>query len=295
MTATRQDDQTPPHTVGELLQFTFQLFFRHFRRWMLLTICIYIPFLILEALLNVNTSSLTSQLLTHTATPAQIREIIASSLPTLAWSSVLSIISGLVIVPLLYGSTLDGVVQVSQEPVQNSHPQTWNAFVRTFRRWPVVVGTVVMRGVVYFLAFVICVAVVALVVMLFQLVGFNSAAVGTAAVILSVTAMWVLIWLAMKLAFIPSVTFQEGLSYTGALRRSFDMTQGKVWKMVGFFLLVELIVFVTSLVFGSVAQAVHNSFAVTILTDVGAVLVTPFQIVGMAVLYLNIRQNKLDR
>lgn len=310
MTVFSQRPQNPPDTVGGLLQPTFRLFFSHFRTWMILTICIFVPFLILVAALNVNTASFTAKLLGHTTTPAEIRTIVASSLPMLALSGVLSLISAFVVVPLLYGSMLHGsvgvvestdedanVIQVTLTPTRTvspvpqnaTKPHAWNAFRHTLRRWPIVIGTVLMRDVLYCVAIIVAGAVIALVVMLFQAMGFNSTAVGTAAVILSLTALWVLVWLAMRFAFMPSATFEEGLSYMGALRRSVAMTQGRVLRMVWFFVIVGLIVIGMSVVFGAVSQVVHSQVVATIVMDIGAVLVTPFQNIGMVVLYLNLR------
>ncbi|MCL6454911.1 MAG: hypothetical protein K6T78_14990 [Alicyclobacillus sp.] len=270
----------PLQTAGSVFQSTLRVLLRAYPKWLLVTLCILGPFLVVEGLFNVDNQALYTQLLTSATTPAAAWQLISQRMGDVVLSVVFALLNGLVMGPLLYGTTLSAVLNPGQSG--------WRAFVRSVRRWPAVAGTDVLRGVVYFVATVISFCLVILIGYLFQALGFNRPSVTTALVILSVTAVCILVWLAMKLAFVPSVTFVEGVAFRAALRRSAAYAEGRVGLMVRFFILIEIIVFVVSMLFGALSGASNAPLWVTLITDVGVVLVTPLQNVAMAVLYRNL-------
>ena len=277
-----------PQTVGGLIDTTFRLYRRHFLSLMLLTICIYLPYLIVESLFNIHTQTFMSGLLQNVQNPAVVQQKVIAQLPTLIAGFVFTLLSAFVVIPLLYGAVLHIVVSLQYDR-QERPCGNWAAFLHAWRRLPAVLGTNVLRWIIYFVAFAVSAAIIIAVGALFGGMGLTSAAVTVAVMILSLTAAVFLIWLAVKFAFVPSATLEEKVSFGASFRRSFELTRGNMWRIIGYYIVVKLLIFVVSLGFGLLLSLVKAVVLQSILTDLVAVVVTPFSILAMAILYLDLR------
>lgn len=286
--ATNVKNNLRPQTVGGLLDTTFRLYRRHFVSLMVSTVCIYLPYLILESLFNIHTQTLLSGMLQNVQDPALAQQQLISQIPALVVVLLFTIISAFVIIPLLYGTILNIVVSLQYEG-QEVPVATWHAFRHALRRLLPVLGTNVVRWILYIGASLVAVGVVGGVGALFTAIKLTPAAVGVAVVLLSLTALVGLIWFAVKLAFVPSVTLEEGISFFTSIRRSYELTKGNLWRIIGYFIVVQLIIFVVSIGFGLLFSLVPAIIFQSILTDLVGVLVTPFSLVAMANLYLDLR------
>ncbi|QSO46426.1 glycerophosphoryl diester phosphodiesterase membrane domain-containing protein [Alicyclobacillus mengziensis] len=286
--ATNVKNNLRPQTVGGLLDKTFRLYRRHFVSLMVLTVCIYLPYLILESLFNIHTQTLLSGMLQNVQDPALVQQQLISQIPALVVILLFTIISAFVIIPLLYGTILNIVVSLQYEG-QEVPVAKWQAFRHALRRLLPVLGTNVVRWILYIVASLVVGGVVGGVGALFTAIKLTPAAVGVAVVLLSLTGLVILIWFAVKLAFVPSVTLEEGISFFTAIRRSYELTKGNLWRIIGYFIVVQLIIFVVSIGFGLLFSLVPAIIFQSILTDLVGVLVTPFSLVAMANLYLDLR------
>lgn len=113
----------------------------------------------------------------------------------------------------------------------------------------------------------------------------------------------VLLFIAARMALLTPVVVAERLGI-GAIRRSFDLTRGLVWKIIGVLLLYGIVVGVASLaantVFGSILQLIAGGEgAISVATVVTALIVsavqTGFVVLAaafVAKLYLMVRETR---
>jgi hypothetical protein len=277
-----------PQTVGGLLDTTFRLYRRHFVSLLVLTVCIYLPYMILESIFNIHTQTLLSRMLQNVQDPALVQQQLISQIPSLAFVLLFAIISGFVVIPLLYGSILHIVVSVQYDG-QEVPIGRWQAFRHAWRRLLPVLGTNVVRWLIYVVASAVAGGVIVGVGVLLSALKLTPTAVGVAVVLLTLTAVVGLIWLTVKLAFVSSVALEEGISFIAAIRRSSELSRGNLWRIIGYFLVVQLIIFVVSLGFGLLFSLVPAIIFQSILTDLVGVIITPFSLLAMANLYLDLR------
>lgn len=277
-----------PQTVGGLLDTTFRLYRRYFLPFLVLTICIDLPYLILESIFNIHSQSLLSSIIQDAQNPTRMQQDLFAQTPIVAGAFGFMLLSALIVTPLLYGSILHMVVSLQYDG-QSTPTGSWTAFRHAWRRLLVVLGTNLLR----WLIFVVCLAVgggvIAGIGVLFSVIGLTSAAVAVAVTLLSITGFVFFIWLVVKMAFVPSTTLEEDISFITAIKRSFELTRGNMWRIVGYYIVIELIIFVVTTGFGLIFSVVPGKVLQSILTDLFSVLVTPFSLVAMANLYLDLR------
>lgn len=284
----RDFNHSGPQTVAGLVNTTFRLYGRYFWRLLGLTVCIYVPYLVLSTVLNAGSEGVLTQLLNDASqtTPAQLTADLQASMPALLWVGLLAIVSALVVTPLLYGSILH--IQVVESEA-GGHMRGWPAFRHAANRLLPVMGTNVLRWVFYILATGVSMLVIYLVAWLFQTMGLTAAAVGVAVTILGLTALYILIWLAVKFTFVPSVVLEERVSFMAAIRRSFQITQGHVWRAIGFLIVVQLVSVVLGMMVGGLLQAVPSAVVKDSVTGLIDLFITPFEMIALATFYLDLR------
>jgi hypothetical protein len=274
-----------PRSIGQLLDDAFRLFRNHFRFIFAATLCVYLPFLILQALFTVKFESVLNQLRTvkTQADLASYWPIVASEFGALL---VIGIVDALLVIPLLYGSLLRLVAEVKSNGVALSFK---DAFVHAWRRLLAVIGTGLLKWLLLLLFYIVGSMAVAVVAVVLGLLNISEPVTIILVVLLGIAVLCAAIWILVRLAFAMSVALEENMAGWRALVRSWQLVKGNFWRAIGFFIVVRLIVWAVEIGLSLVFERIPSEPVRAVLDNAVVLLTTPFVLITTALLYLDLR------
>lgn len=281
-----------PRRFGELIRATFRSYRLDFLFLMTAALCVLVPFFILDAIFNVQATTAMQfdfaqfQHYAHMAQMGPIGKRPAFTAPSpVAW--VLNLLNVLVVIPLLYGIIVHMVVRRHLSGASVSMPDAFShASHRVWRAWP----TLLLAYALVFFAVLAAAAIIGLVAAVLGAVSVAPQVIVVIVTLLVIAMCCVVIFIAVKLAFVTPVVFEEGRFATHAIRRSAWLTKGHMWRTIGFAVIINIIAAIARLAIGGIlTAAVHRVFAVVIIIDAVQVLTLPFTLLGMSLLYLDLR------
>jgi hypothetical protein len=274
-----------PRSIGQLLDDAFRLFRNHFRFIFAASLCVYLPFLILQALFTVKFESVLNQL-QNVKTQSDLANFWPMVAPQVGGLLVIAIVEALLVTPLLYGSLLRLVAEVKSNGTAVSFR---DAFVHAWRRLLAVIGTGILKWLLLLLLYIVASLAVAVVAILLGMLKVPDAVAVTVLVLIGIALFCAAIWIFVRLAFAMSVALEERKAGWSALVRSWQLVKGNFWRAIGFFIVVRLIVGAVEMGLSLAFTLIPNGTVTTVLENAVALLTTPFVLITTALLYLDLR------
>jgi len=279
-----------PKSVGDIIDAAFRQFRKHFSFIMIASMCIVIPYFILEILFGGKAFSQYLSILTtikSNPTPMNFTQLFQSGafsfLPMLL---VLSAISVLAVRPLLYGTILR---LVTGELLENKTTPLADAFSYSLRRLLAVIATNIFVWILWFIALLI-VSVVSGLIAFGLAKSHLSAVIGViVTVVLFIAVLCVMIWTSIKISFSSSVVREEPSVFWQPLVRSWTLTRNSLWRLIGFFLLLEVISAAITAGFSFVSGLFHSTVLVFTVSAIVQLFLMPFVMLCVANMYVDLR------
>lgn len=194
--------------------------------------------------------------------------------------------------PIVYGLL---TYAISQAAI-GKRPSVSDVWGRVAPRIGALIGWTILSTLIISAAFALLAVVIGL------LAGLTA---GSAAVLFVIPLMllipFVALWLAVKLVFVPAVIVLENASIGQAIRRSWNLTRGSFWRILGIYLLATILVgiigqlitwpvgFLLGLVGGGSAWLTVS----TVITSIISTLISSIFMAGViALLYVDVRMRR---
>ena len=279
--------------IGELLDETFRRYRSDFSFLFIASACVLVPYLILSAIFSYHSTADAQAFLTQLEKAASSTQL-AKTLPTANGGSyveltLIGLLGALIVTPMLYGAISYRVIR---RALQDETVGVQEAVSHAFHRLGAGFLTLLLT---YLLVALFAIAEIAVVGLLGGLLGAVSGGAGQVASVLvfsigGIAAVVLLIWLVVRISFVTPVVFTEDLSFIRAIRRAFSLSRRNVWRIIGYIILVYLIEGVLQLGLSLLLFLVNRNPVVTlVLRDLLTVLVTPFLLLALSYLYLDVR------
>ncbi|MGH7641836.1 MAG: hypothetical protein ACRENX_02280 [Candidatus Dormibacteria bacterium] len=289
------DDQTgvfrpPPRGIGALLDTVFSLYRRNF--WLLLAAAavIQVPYQVLTSLLQLGFSkepASLSQFDGGQLTNGQVHQFLDWSSGSIGLELLLFLVF-VVFLPL----ELAAVTTVVTARYQGQATSLGGAYRLARNRWLPLVGLAILFvGLLFALGTLVGIVVVALGFLLGVLGLILDFVVVVAGIVVYVT-------ISVRLALSVPIVLLEAPDPWLALRRSWELSRGSGWRVLGFLCLLALIVGLAGLLAGALAGAISVALGGTgqlggrLLIDLSTLLVgvvaTPLYVAGLVLLYFDL-------
>lgn len=276
-----------PRTIGELLDDTFRTFASHFRVIAVASLCVYVPYLILEEIFTTNALAELQKFQTITIqTSAQLAAEMSSLLPDLLAVFIMALVSVLLVVPLLYGTLLHYFETLKH---QGKIVSFRDSFTFAFQRLPATIGTNLLKWLFLVLIFIVSWILIIVVAVMLGALKVPPVLTIIVIVLLALAALCLLVWLAVQFTFAMSAAVADGKAGWSALVRSWQLVRWNFWRVIGFLLITQLIVGAVSFGLTMAFQLVPSLTAQSILSDVVSFVTTPFALLSIAILYLDLK------
>ena len=211
-----------------------------------------------------------------------------ASLQFLVVSVVFGLIQFLIVQPFLVAA----ITRAAADAYLGEQVTIGGTYRYALRKLPAILWITLLTALVAIVAVVPVIALIAL-----------GAVVGDVTGVLVVVVSVILLLVATALVFIrlamaPPVLIVENVGGTGALRRSWRLTKGSFWRLLGTIILSGLIASVASLIITIPSEAValllgESGWIVSALgTALATVLITPFSVLIVVLLYFDLRIRK---
>jgi hypothetical protein len=305
-----------PMSIGDLLDAAFRLYRRHFLTFIGIAALLQVPFLILQALLQFAIGGTVNGRLTELLeNPAATEGSSLSDVLPLGQLALyyvlafgLAIIQGLVIQNLIAGALANAISRsYLGQPV---------SILGAYRFGAGRLGSLIVASLLLgLLALVLAGVVIGVPALLLIGAAASGRVDGVAGGLLFAFALIGLAILSILLAAMLLPRFLlatqaivlEGKEAVDGLRRSWQLVSGSFWRVLGVVVLMGLIVFVISFIFGLPASILNailavrqaSPFALTstqvlsnLLVEIGTILVMPLQLAVFTLLYYDLRVRK---
>lgn len=286
--------QMRPRTVGEVLNQTFRLYRQKFSFFIIAGVCFLLPYHILNGyiMIRFGNSQFTNQLQQTlqnlqtgvTSGSSASANVLASS--AYIWTMALLIIYSFLVTPLLYGMVVHLMTRLQ---LYGEESNLNDASTHAFRRLIPSIFTTILIGMLYFV----------LVFFLSAVVGLIAGVLGTAVpkmiampidIVLFAAMVGMLIWLLVKLAFVPSVVIEEQMSGFMAIGRSWILTKRSFWRLFWFFILVFLVVGVVRAgILLILAMLFKNEWSILVISTILDIFILPLIFLAIANMYTDLR------
>jgi hypothetical protein len=278
--------QVRPRGIGELLDATFRFYRRYFRIFMLATVAIYVPYLILQSILDIHTQNVLSTIVAQAKTSTALTQTFAKESANLMESVGMVLLSTFLITPLLYGTILHVIMGASSGEPQ---PSGKDAFVHAMSRLLTVVGVNIVRWLIYFVALTVAAMVGGLLFGIMKGLGVTTVLAVTILVLVGIVLLILMLWLYIRLVFAQAVTLEEHRSVFSSIGRSWVLSRGNFWRVTAYLLLIEIITVALSLGIGVVATLIHAGIVSTIILNILTLFVVPITMIATATMYIDLR------
>ncbi|GMA51705.1 hypothetical protein GCM10025857_30620 [Alicyclobacillus contaminans] len=274
-----------PQSIGQILDDTFRSLRQFARPLAVATLSIYLPYLVVEDIFTVQSSNALGGL-ENVQSFNEVMAYLQSAMPHIVAVVLWSMVGVLLVVPLLYAT----VVHLLIRAADHGEPPTFSdVFPLAWRRTLALIGTTLFKWLALFLVFLISGGIIALMIGLLAAFGASALVAGIVAAVLSVIAVVLYVWLMLKWVMsIPAVA-AEGRVGFGALRASSDLVRHSVWRVLGFFIIVELIAAAVNVGLTALFRLLPNAVAASVLDSLVQLLTVPFTLVAATKLYMDLR------
>lgn len=280
-------------SVWGLIGATFRHYGNDFVSLMAASVFVQVPYFVLELLFD-HQSTATAQLdlakLKHVTSLAQLTKLeqqSGASPQPVTW--VLLFLNLLVVIPLLYGIVVQLVLHEHQRDFRGVR-RVPVMFSHAFHRLAAAIGSLVLASLLVVFASLAGMAVIGLFVAVLAAVGMSTSVVAGVVVLLSLVLLCVLIWVGVKIVAVIPVVYAEDTAGVSAVARSVRLAQKSAWHIIGFVFCIYVISAVARVVVSSIVYSVvQNATGGAIGTDILTLFTEPFILVGMTLLYVNLR------
>jgi hypothetical protein len=279
-----------PRSVGELLDAAFTLYRRNFVLLVSIAAVVQLPFAILQLIVYrafdiggrlgaVQDIGTTINNQNGTLTPEQSTQLVGDVGAFAAYVGVVVLVQYLIVYPLSLAATTYAVSRrYLDEPAT-----VGESYRAAFTKWRSLVAMILLLGLV----------VLASVAAVF--VGFLSGAAAVAAVLVIAAFGCAIVVLVRSTVGAQAIVI-EGVSGRGGLRRSWALTRGFFWRIVGILLLLGLLQAIVGTVFTLPLLALTSSASLDVrqmvsqaVSAVSAIFVAPVSLVTLTLLYYDLR------
>ncbi|MDQ0189174.1 glycerophosphoryl diester phosphodiesterase membrane domain-containing protein [Alicyclobacillus cycloheptanicus] len=281
-----------PRGIGQL----FGAALRHYRMdfGFLLTasICVLVPYFVLDAIFNANSAKILAfdfSHLTHVTSLTQLAAMeqhagITGPSPV-SW--VLSLLNAVLVTPLLYGIIVHMVVRRNMGGSSVSMP---NAFSHAFHRVGAAALAVLWADILKFFTVIAGGFIIGLAGAIVTAAAGSSVWSTVVAGILAAALLCCVIVVAVKLAFVVPVAYEENLRTSQSARRSAQLTKGQLWRTLVFMLLTVVLPGAIRIVISAlIASVTQNAWVILVIIDLVQLFLVPFTLLAMSVLYVDLR------
>ncbi|CAM3861406.1 glycerophosphoryl diester phosphodiesterase membrane domain-containing protein [Alicyclobacillus pomorum] len=279
-----------PQSIGHLLDDTFRTIGHHFRLMAVATLSIYLPYLVLQDIFSANVNALTAGM-DNVQSFSELMTQLTAVLPQLIAYVVISILGALVAIPLLYGTMIHFLAKLKFEGETLTFKQ---AVGHAWRRLPAVIGTDLLKWIILLVTFVVTGGILALVIGLLGGIGAPAVVTGIVVTLLAIGVLCLDVWLLVKFALATPVAVMEGKAGWNAMMGSWRLIKGNFWRVLGYFILVQLIAGAVSFGLTTLFHLIPNTVVTIVLDSVTELVITPFTFVAISLLYLDLRVRAED-
>ncbi|MBF8378993.1 hypothetical protein IW967_14170 [Alicyclobacillus mali] len=277
-------------TLGDIFRISLSAYRQRFRSLMGISLVFLLPFDIINAYVQLRyVGDSPTNWLAKVQTAHSLSEAIAAIPPVYTtWMPFVILLYSFGVLPLMAVATsrvtVGMVVHGFDVPVQEAGNDA-------FRKWPMSFATLFMAYGLYGVAVLVASWIIGLcagvAASASQVLGVIVAVIGLLAALVGSVWYWV------RMAFVPYVIAEEKRGYFTALRRSFEITRGETWRLVGFFVALSFILSAADgflLIVGSIFAVIPGLGAVVAV--LASIIVVPFSFVAVAVMYIDLRMRK---
>lgn len=255
-----------PMTLADVLDGMFRLFIGHWRTYLMALGVIVVPQSFVTALAARQLGT-EAGLLEQFNNPAAAQAAFQAG-PDMTAVVIFAGIAGLL--ALFLTPYLTGVgCRIAGEAYEGGDPQPGEVLRSTLRRYGALLGVIFLQALVFLLIFALPIGIVVAGVT----GGDQGLVVG--GVILALFILPAAIWLGIRLALATPVVMMEGAGVVAALKRSYELVEGRWWRVFGTLLLAQIITGIVaqiaSLPFSIPGELVSGWIAV-VFTTLGGVL-----------------------
>jgi hypothetical protein len=264
-----------PLDMGDLLDAIFRLYRNNFLTFVGSVALLLVPFAIIQAVLSWQFQQSILANFPSPASPpapgANPFDMMPFDLNSLSWIMLLSLVQMFIVFPIMYG----GIIWVSKQRLNDQPVSIIGAYSYGARRILGVMGVSLLFGLLGLLIFgvpyvlLILAAVGAFTASLSSMAsgGAESAEsmVNTLLMFIPLVIVWLIgglilmMWLGTRLVFAFQMVVIQGHDPITAFKRSWSLTRGSFWRVLGLFLLVLLLIFVLSVVVSLVLQSINTA------------------------------------
>jgi hypothetical protein len=271
-----------PMNLAALLDTAFALYRRHFALLAGISVILGIP----EAILNALISALTFS-----------RAVTQSSPGSIHFTSLTSGAPGITgLVSAAFGIIITGAIAFAVSRIYLSEPVTVESAYRGVGRsgFLRLIGAVLLGALIGILVFLIPA------VLLITGVVAGFALLDGVAVILFFAAILAGIYLFVMWQFVPQAIVVEGHGIVDAFRRSWHLVEGTWWRVFAIYLVLTIMVGILGSIVGGIAGGIlavsggdrGAIFLAQVIAQFVTVLITPFQLCAMTLLFFDLRIRK---
>jgi glycerophosphoryl diester phosphodiesterase family protein len=264
--------------IGELIDAAVKLYRRDWLALIGIVGFVLVPVTFLQVWLS--QGLLDASLATPTPTPASIQFF--------AVSIVFSLIQFLIVQPFLVAA----ITRAAADAYLGEEVTIGGTYRYALRKLPAILWITLLTALVAIVAVVPGIVLIVLGVVVGDVSGVLVIIVSVILLIVATALVFI------RLAMAPPVLIVENLGGTGALRRSWRLTRGSFWRLLGTIFLSGLIASVASLIITVPSEVValllgESGWIVSALgTAFATVLITPFSVLIVVLLYFDLRIRK---
>ncbi|WAH38112.1 hypothetical protein [Alicyclobacillus dauci] len=284
-----------PRSVREVFAYSLVLYRRRIGFLLGAAVCILLPYLIFTAYVRTHFLAASEQDMQQFMTTVEndgnaSASQLFSSLPhgSELWLGVLIIVYVFIAMPLLMGviAHMTALWETREQEVK-----LHEAGNLSFHRLWANITTIFLIAVIYIVVSSVYMLLVSLVTsVLAGVSGILGAIVGVLGTIAFVIGM---VWYIIRSAFTPIIVVEENLSLVRAIRRSFELTRYQTRRLLGFFIMLLIVVFVVETFMSLIGDLIfYTPGGALMVSTVVSIVVTPFAYVVISMMYLDLRIRK---
>lgn len=206
-------------------------------------------------------------------------------------SGILFLLSAFIVTPMTQGAYFF----IGTETLTEPHIGSISFYIRrAFKRWGAYVATVLLMS--FLIVFVLIFAVAIFAGIFFLLKMFLPSSGGVVFVLIAgllyIVMLCVLLWITIRLNFVYVTVFVEKKRNWGAIKRSWILTSGSFWRILGISLLAGLVLMFASLGLSALINLFLTGTVRLLATGLIGILLAPLFELLIANLYVDLRVRK---
>lgn len=286
-----------PRTIQSIFQKSLEIYRHNFLQFMGLAACFLLPFAILSVYVRTHFMMLSNDQLQQLMTDIQKQSqqspgALYNALPVgmEIWFAVLGFVYIFLVCPILYSAIGHATSRAINSSDKFSFAESGSA---SFSRVWANIGTAILTGIIYIalcLAYTLLLGLLSgLLGKIFPALGFIVGVIGTLFFIVSV------VWFLVRISFVPIVVILDGKLFFRAIRASFRVTRHQVSRLLGFYVMLLVSMFVVETIFTVILDIFFRSPGAQLLVGVIiSLIMVPFAFVCISVMYFDVQLRQID-